>query len=92
MTEEQRFVLDLPTAAMVGWWLEVRCCKGETSIPFKMLAEGRETVPLGDVVGKLRCRVCRQPPTSLAIAERADNGGGFGAKPRWRVVLPGRDG
>jgi hypothetical protein len=82
----------LPLSARVselaGCWLELRCCKGTTFYPLRMLAEaGRGNVELGDVLPRLRCRVCGDEPATVALVETAASSGPGGERQGWRVEL-----
>ena len=59
-------------AALMGWWIEVRCgCGRSTQFPVKLLAReyGPNARP-ADIVARMRCERCKVPP---AQAELIDN-------------------
>ena len=82
----------LPLSARLSdlalWWLELRCCKGTTYLPLRLLAEGgRGDAVLQDVLPRLRCRVCGDEPATIALVESAATGGPGGERRGWRIEL-----
>jgi hypothetical protein len=83
-------ILAAPLRQLEESWLEVRCCRGTTAIPLRLLAaqhgSGRR---VSEVVGRLRCQACRGHPTLIALIEdpAGQSSGRAGAEPGWRIVL-----
>ncbi|HKM65134.1 MAG TPA: hypothetical protein VJY39_21860 [Acidisphaera sp.] len=85
----------LARAATVGTlrahWLETRCCRS-VSLPLQVIArQGHAHRTLADVVVRLRCSSCGEPPASIELIEHAAMVGAamYGGRPPWRVQLVG---
>jgi hypothetical protein len=85
-------ILSATLAQLSEDWLEVKCCRGTTYLPLRLLARDRgPNRPVGDVVALLRCQHCRQPPAEVALAEDATGQERVGGPPSgWRVILARR--
>ena len=63
-------------AAIMGWWIEVRCgCGRTTQFPVKLLA--REHGPAArpaDLVARMRCERCRVPPVQAELIDNPQAG------------------
>jgi hypothetical protein len=72
---------------LVPWWLELRCCKGTTYLPLRLLAEsGRGDAVLQDMLPRLRRRACGDQPATVALVESAARGSD-GERQGWRIEL-----
>jgi hypothetical protein len=80
-------LLSARVSELVPCWLELRCCKGTTYVPLKMLAQGRCDPELQDVLPRLRCRKCGGAPASMALVEDAASGGPNEQRRGWRIEL-----
>ena len=77
-------------ADLSGYWLEIECCGGMTLIPFRLLhARYGDKPRLRDLVPRLRCRKCRQPPARAWVSETHHRLPRGGSAPGWSVkILP----
>jgi hypothetical protein len=72
MLPRPRLPLVARASDLAPWWLELRCCKGITYLPLRLLAEGgRGDAVLQDLLPRLRCRVCGDEPATVALVESA---------------------
>lgn len=72
MELEPTVILNSPIADHEQHWLELRCCKGVTYYPIRLIVQdhkGRGTV--GDVVKRLRCKRCGGRPAEVGITDNA---------------------
>lgn len=75
-------------ADLSGYWLEIECCGGTTLIPFRLLhARYGDKPQLRDLVPRLRCRKCRQPPIQARVNETHNRLPRGGAAPGWSVQI-----
>jgi hypothetical protein len=66
--------------------LELNCCGGKTVYPLRLLAQQQGNRTFAEILSRLRCRRCRQPPAPvyLCAGHREHN---FGAPPNWAIEL-----
>jgi hypothetical protein len=86
--------LAAPLRELIAYWLSLRCeqsrCTKTVCMPIRMLAAKRGgMLRLQDVVARLRCSQCSEPPAHAAITDSpidvAPHDSMQGAK--WRVIL-----
>jgi hypothetical protein len=92
MPERPIFLLDLRIADLSGWWLDIHCpaCRGRSgSLAFQYVETHRPGLRLGDVLRRLRCRECRQPPARVTmLGDATDRAPGRGAVlGGWRIEI-----
>jgi hypothetical protein len=82
------FLLNATLADLSGTWLEVRCFKGTTYLPLRIVAASKpENARLRDVLPRLRCSKCQVRPSMLVLVENPAGGGQGGPPPGWRINL-----
>lgn len=72
-------------------WLEVRCCRGTTYVPLRLVGASHPGLALADLVVRLRCRICGDKPHSVALIENPAGNSPGGPPPGWRLPLLGSD-
>jgi hypothetical protein len=83
--------LALSLSALVGCWLDIRCCKGAMIYPVRLMASRYGDKPLSDVLGRLRCSACGHAPALVWLCETANREPCGGAPPGWSVELVRED-
>lgn len=74
-------------ADLVGFWLEISCCKGQVTYPVTLMLKTHGDQQLADAVRKLRCKECKGPPTEVWLTETHNREHCHGAPPGWSVRL-----
>ena len=90
---DRALALAATVATLRGHWIETSCCR-HVSIPLVVLArQGQAHRTLADVVIRLRCTSCNQPPQSIDLIENAAMIGAamYGGRAPWRVRLIGEE-
>ena len=69
--------------------LEVRCCKGTTIYPLRLLAERHGNRTFADLLARLRCSRCggRPAPIYLCAGQHRAGDGTIGITPDWAIEL-----
>jgi hypothetical protein len=53
-------------------WLEIRCCGGLVQYPIRLLLQRRVKGTVAEVVRRLKCKKCGNPPHEISMADRPD--------------------
>lgn len=78
-----------PLSRFAECWLYLACtCEGRSVLfPVKLLMRERRVTTLAGVVRHLRCRHCRQRPTTVYLQEDRSRTENSGAPPGWSLPL-----
>ncbi|HKP61489.1 MAG TPA: hypothetical protein VJV78_32390 [Polyangiales bacterium] len=83
-----------PLKSLTGYWLGVRCtarCDRTSLLPLKLLASKHGGgLALADAMARIRCELCKVPPSAVWITDYPVAAGGHGGQvATWSVVLFG---
>ena len=82
------FVLDARLHELEGYWLELHCCGGTILLPLKLIArQYGQSHRLGDILLRMRCKVCRGKPARAYLNETPHRTDCHGAPPGWSLQL-----
>lgn len=89
MYDPPAFLLDRPLAEMIGYWCDVSCSCGHSSLlPFLMLSTQYPGRTFGPILRALRCKGCDTPPKHVTLkANPTDGAVGIVGPRTWRIEL-----
>jgi hypothetical protein len=82
--------LNAALSELGAYWLGIECggCRASVFYPCKLLAKERgESLRVGDVVSRLRCRQCKGVAGHVFVTDDPAGGGQSGSSHAWRVEL-----